>query len=356
MNNSSFNALNPSMCTQAVSTTLTAVISFVSISAFVGNILVTAAFLMNATLRTSPNYFITNMAVSDLFSALTIWPLYATEGMLSRKQLIDEPMATVLCKLGQYSRSVSQIVSTVSLVWIVVERFMAIVHPFQVKSLTKRLRAVLLTSTWIISLLLGIPYIPFSKIIHQGQQIFCRFSWGEKELSIYFSVGFVLFYCVPLTTILALYSRIIKCLKRPRPTVDEVQERTTIRNRQQNMTVMKVFLSIVIVFFLCWTPLCAFLLLKLAFPPVYSNDSCLLFLGLFYYLFPSLGTAINPVILFASSTNFSKALKEMFKCSTLNPCCKCGRISPQPHVNSLDTSIRKSSSLVIFKRNLLSSF
>ena len=329
MNNSSFNTLDRPMCSQLVSTTLTAVISFVSISAFVGNILVTVAFLMNATLRTSPNYFIANMAVSDLFSALTIWPLYATEGMLSRKQLIDEPMAKIVCKLGLYSRPVSQTVSIVSLVWIVVERFIAIVHPFQVKSLTKRLRALLLTLTWIISLLLGIPYIPFSKIVHQGQQVFCRFSWGEKELSIYFSVGFVLLYCVPLTTILVLYSRIMKCLKRSRPTVDLVQESTTIRNRQQNMAVMKVFLSIVIVFFLCWTPLCVFLLLKLAFPLVYKNDSCLLFVGLFFYIFPSLGSAINPVILFSSSTNFSKAFKEMFRCSASNPCCvKCGRVSP----------------------------
>lgn len=329
MNNSSFNTLDRLMCSQLVSTTLTAVISFVSISAFVGNILVTVAFLMNATLRTSPNYFIVNMAVSDLFSALTVWPLYATEGMLSRKQLIDEPLAKIVCKLGLYSRPVSQTVSIVSLVWIVVERFIAIVHPFQVKTLTKRLRAVLLTLTWIISLLLGIPYIPYSKIVHQGQQIFCRFSWGEKELSTYFSIGFILFYCVPLTTILVLYSRIMKCLKRSRPTADEVQESTIIRNRQQNMAVMKVFLSIVIVFFLCWTPLGVFLLLKLAFPSVYKKDSCLLFAGLFFYIFPSLGSAVNPVILFSSSTNFSKALKEMFKCSTSNPCCvKCGRDSP----------------------------
>ena len=329
MNNSSFNTLDRLMCSQLVSTTLTAVISFVSISAFVGNALVTVAFLMNATLRTSPNYFIVNMAVSDLFSALTVWPLYATEGMLSRKQSIDEPLAKIVCKLGLYSRPVSQTVSIVSLVWIVVERFIAIVHPFQVKTLTKRLRAVLLTLTWIISLLLGIPYIPFSKIVHQGQQIFCRFSWGEKELSIYFSIGFILFYCVPLTTILVLYSRIMKCLNRSRPTVDEVQESTTIRNRQQNMAVMKVFLWIVIVFFLCWTPLGVFLLLKLAFPSVYKKDSCLLFAGLFFYIFPSLGSGINPVILFSSSTNFSKALKEMFKCSTSNPCCvKCGRVSP----------------------------
>jgi len=336
MNNLSLNTLNRTTCSQIVSTTLTAVISFVCILAFVGNMLVTVAFFKNATLRTSPNYFIVNMAVSDLFSTLTTWPLYATEGMLSRKQLIDEPMATVVCKLGLYSRFVSQAVSTVSLVLIVVERFIAIAHPFQVKKFSKRLRAVLLILTWIISFMLGIPYIAFSKIVQQGQQIFCRLSWGEKELSIYFFTGFVVFYCAPLTTIVVLYSRIMKCLKRSRPTANDLPESTTIRNRQQNMTVMKVFISIVIVFFLCWTPLCVFLLLKMAFPPVYTNDSCLLFAGMFFYIFPSLGTAINPVILFVSSTNFSKAMKEILNRFKCNSCCKCRRVRTRTYVIELN--------------------
>ena len=322
-------------CFQIVTSSLTAVISLVSISAFVGNILVTVAFFKNATLRTSPNYFIINMAVSDLFTALTIWPLYATEGMLSRKQLIDEPMATVVCKLGLYSRSVSQLVSIMSLVVIVVERFIAVVHPFQVKKFTKRLRAVLLILTWIISLLVAIPFIPFSKIVQQGQQQFCRFSWGGKELSIYLSTGFVLFYCVPLITIIVLCSRIMKCLRHSRLTAYEVQESTTIRNRQQNMTVMKVFISIVIVFFLCWTPLCIYALLKMVFLPVYTKDSCLRIAGLFFYIFPSLGTAINPVILFVSSTNFSKALKEMLNSLKCNSFCKCRRVSKQTDVIEL---------------------
>ena len=336
-NNASFEApVGPPTCFQTVTSTLTAVLSLVSISAFVGNILVTVAFFKNASLRTSPNYFIVNMAVSDLFSTLTIWPLYATEGMLSRKKLVDEPMATVMCKLGQYSRTVSQLVSIVSLVLIVVERFIAIVHPFQVKNFTKRLRAVLLILTWIISVLVAMPFVPFSKIVQQGQQTFCRFSWGKKELSIYLPTGFVLFYCVPLITIIVLYTRIMKCLRHSRSTACEAQERTTIRNRQQNLTVMKVFISIVIVFFLCWTPLCVYVLLKTVFPPVYTKDSCLRIAGFFFYIFPSLGTAINPIILFVSSTNFSKALKEMlgrFKCNS--SCCKCRRASPQTDIIEL---------------------
>ncbi|XP_078370205.1 allatostatin-A receptor-like [Oculina patagonica] len=312
MNNaSSHDFMGHSTCSQVVLTTLAAAISFVSIFAFAGNILVTVTFLMNATLRTSTNYFIVNMAVSDLLSALTNWPLYATEGMLSKKHLIDDPVATIVCKMGLYSRVVSQAVSVLSLVWIVVERFIAIVHPFKALMLTRRLRTVLLVLTWIIPLLIGFPYIPFSIIVKQGQQTYCRFLWGKKELAIYFSAGFVLCYCVPLISIITLYSRIVKCLTRSRPAADKMHENTRIRKSQQNMIVMKVFISIGIVFFLCWTPLCVFLLLKTVFPSLYAKDSCLLVASLFFYVFPSLPMAINPVIIFVSSSNFYKALKEM---------------------------------------------
>ena len=327
--------MGQSTCSKVVSATFATAISLVTISAFVGNILIAATFQMNGTLRTSTNYFIVNMAVSDLLSALTNWPLYATEGMLSGKHLMDDLVATILCKLGLYSRSVSQAVSVLSLMWIVVERFIAIVHPFRVTMLTRRFRAVLLIHTWIIPLLLGFPQMYFSKIVVRGRQTYCRILWGRKELAIYFSTGFVVFYCVPLISIIILYSRIMKSLKRSRPTADEVQENTRIRNRQQNMTVMKVFISIVIVFFLCWTPLCVFLFLKTAFPSLYSKDTCLLFAGLFFYVFPSLRTAINPVILFVSSTNFYKAAKAMFISLKWKLCCKGVQVSPQAEVIEL---------------------
>ena len=133
-----------STCSNVVSTSLTSIISFVSVSAFVGNILVTAVFLMFTTIRTSTNYFIVNMAVSDLLSAFTNWPLYVMDGMLTRRHMIDDPMATILCKLGLYSRAVSQAVSILSLELIVVDRFIAIVLPFQSIRITRRLRALLM--------------------------------------------------------------------------------------------------------------------------------------------------------------------------------------------------------------------
>ena len=316
------------------SRTITAVISFITILAIVGNILVTVAVLMKATLRTSTNYFIVNMAVSDLLSALTNWPLYATEGMLSGRSMIEGSMATFVCKLGMYSRAISQAVSVLSLVLIVIERFVVIVHPFHATMLTTRLRAVLLLFTWLFPLSFGFPYVWFGKIVHEGPQTFCRFSWNRLELFVFYAVGFLIFYCVPLIVIIVLYSRIMKSLTRVRPVDETYQQNISARNRQQNKIVMKVFISIVTAFFLCWTPLCVYLVLRMVFPSFFVKDirKLKLYIGLFFYVFPSLSTAVNPVILFVSSSRFSNALREIFGCLKCKLSCFSGRVSPQREI------------------------
>ena len=109
MDNSSRYVLgDQSTCSFIVSALITTAISVVSILALVGNILVTTVFLINKTLRSGINYFIVNMAVGDLSSAVSTWPLYATEGMLSGKHLIDNPVATAVCKISPYFKGVSQ--------------------------------------------------------------------------------------------------------------------------------------------------------------------------------------------------------------------------------------------------------
>ena len=323
MNNSSIE------CSRIVSTTITATITFVSISAFIGNILVALVFLMNATLRTSTNYFIVNMAVSDLLSALTNWPMYAIDGMLSGNYVIEESLSTFVCKLGMYSRAVSQAVSILSLVLIVVDRFIAIVRPFQARRVTKRLRTVLLLFTWIFPLLVLFPYACFAKIVPEGRQTVCKFSssWNALELAAFYTVGLLVLYFGPLILITILYSRIMKCLTRARPVDEAHQQSIRVQNRRQNQIVMKIFISIVIAFFLCWTPLCVYIMLKMVFPSLFAKDTCMLFLGLFYYVFPSLSTAVNPVILFVSSSRFSKPLKEMLSCPVCKFSCSSARDS-----------------------------
>lgn len=325
MNNSTEGQLNSSStaaCSEVVSAMFTMSLSVISAVTFIGNILVATTFVKTPSLRTSTNYFIVNMAVSDLLGPFFNWPLYASEGMLTTNILVAQSSANIVCKMGMYFRIVSQVVSVLSLVLIAVDRFIAIVFPLKITVLNGKIRVILLLLSWIIPILGGVPYILFARIIQVGHQTFCRFMMDEGALTVFNGVGFVLLYFIPLVMIIILYSVIIRALKRrPRPG-NLIKGHQSEKRRKQNQKILKILIAIVSAFFVCWTPLCIYMFLKKFFPSLFVKDTCMLLVGLTFYICPSLSTAINPVILFVFSTNYSQALKNL--CSSILSLCKCG--------------------------------
>ena len=304
------NSTGSQSCSQMVSTLFITITSFISLAAFIGNFLIVVLFLKTPSLKTSgTNCYIVNMAISDFLSSFFNWLLYTTEGMLTRRVLVTEPSASILCKLGMYSRSVSQAVSVLCLVLITVERYIAIVFPLKNTMLDQsRSRLFLSLLTWIIPVIFGCPYILFAKVITADDHTFCRLLWSGSGYAIYNISGFVLFYCTPLIVIVTLYARIFKAL-RQRSKLENAMRGPIINTRQkQHQKVTKILFSVVVTFFVCWTPLCIYLALTMFYPDRFVEDQCQIKLALFFYIFPSLSTAVNPVILLIFSTNYRKAL------------------------------------------------
>lgn len=325
MNNSTEGPLNSSsaVCSETVSAMFTMSLSVISAAAFIGNILVAITFIKTPSLRlTSTNYFIVNMALSDLLGPFFNWPLYASEGMLTTNILINEPSASFVCKIAMYLRTVSQTVSVLSLVLIALDRFIAIVFPMKITVLNGKSRVILMSLSWIIPILFAIPFILFAGITQIGQHTFCRFMMDEGALTIFNGVGFFLLYLVPLILIITLYSVITRALKkRPRPGY-LIKGHQSEKRRKQHQKILKILVAIVLAFFVCWTPLCVYLFLKKFYPTLFVKDTCLLLVGFTFYICPSLSTAINPVILFVFSTNYNQALKTL--CLPISSQFKCG--------------------------------
>jgi len=298
-------------------------LSVISAAAFIGNILVATTFIKTPSLRrTSTNYFIVNMALSDLLGPFFSWPLYASEGMLTTNIFINQPSASFVCKTAMYLRTVSQTVSVLSLVLIAFDRFIAIVFPMKMTVLNGKLRVILMSLSWIIPILVAIPFIVFAGIIQVGQHTFCRFMMDEGALTIFNGVGFFLLYLVPLILIITLYSVITRALKkRPRPGY-LIKGNQSEKRRKQHQKILKILVAIVLAFFVCWTPLSVYLFLKKFYPTLFVKDTCLLLVGMTFYICPSLSTAINPVILFVFSTNYNQALKNL--CLPIWSQFKCG--------------------------------
>lgn len=84
-------------------------LSVISIIAVSGNFVLIAAFLRALkTKKTSSNWYMMNMAISNVGSVLLNWPLYETEGMLKPEGslITNQVIATLFCKLRIYSRTV----------------------------------------------------------------------------------------------------------------------------------------------------------------------------------------------------------------------------------------------------------
>ena len=312
MNN--FNQTDPSdsaSCPYAVSIFFTTAMAIISLAAFVGNILVIFSVYKTPSLRTSTNYYYVNMAVSDLIASATIWPLYLTDEIITSKgSLLQEPLATAACKVGIFFRMASTVVSILSLVLIAVDRFIAIVFPLKAALITSKLRAALLFATWLISTASCFLAPYHSRVRKVGRETFCIFAWNELASAIYYVTGLALFSVAPVITIIVLYLRIIRSLRGRLQLQDDPRASNLEKNRtKHNKHVMKIFKSIVIGYFVTYSFLCVYFVLKITFPELSYKDSCKLILGFTYYVLPSLSTAINPVILFAFSSNFHQALR-----------------------------------------------
>ena len=209
-------------------------------------------------------------------------------------------------------RNVSHSVSILSLFLIAVDRFIATKYPLKVTLLTKKIRASLLLSSWVISIGYCFPTFLYAVIDKVGHESFCRLALAaDKTMPLYLFA--VILIIILYSAITILYLRIMRVLQR-RLQPGRGTENTV--GNQQNKTkhsrnVMKIFKSIVVAFFICWFLFLGYMILKITFPELFLRDKCKLILGFAYYVFPLLSTVLNPVILFSFSSNFRQALKEI---------------------------------------------
>ena len=96
----------------------------------VGHSVVGIIVYKTTTLRKSINYFIANMAMSDLLYPISLFPLKITE-LFVDSWLIGGPLGQAFCKLPHFLTDVSTLVSVQSLFLIAVDRFVAVVFPLR---------------------------------------------------------------------------------------------------------------------------------------------------------------------------------------------------------------------------------
>ncbi|XP_037378050.1 neuromedin-U receptor 1 [Talpa occidentalis] len=294
----------------------------------VGNGLTCMVILRYKTMRTPTNYYLFSLAVSDLLVLLVGMPLELYEMWRNYPFLLGAS--------GCYFRTLLFetvcLASVLNVTALSVERYVAVVHPLQARSLVTRahVRRVL-GAIWGLAVLCSLPNTSLHGI--KQLEVPC---WGVvpdsaictvvRPLVLYklvVQITALLFFCLPMATISVLYLLIGLQLRRERELLLRQEPRARARasdtrklqqlQNQGHTQVTKMLFVLVVVFGICWAPFHIDRLMW-SFLPHQTDDQQLALAyhyvhvvsGVFFYL----SSAANPVLYSLMSSRFRETFQE----------------------------------------------
>ena len=288
-----------------------------------GNIFLILVIHKNKQLRKSINYFVFNMAVSDLFNPLTIMPVriaYIISGTEAWK--VDSPplLADILCKFSFFLPDVSLVVSIESLLLIAMDRFVAVVFPLMAKLITPKVRFICIGCSWMVAIAVHAPYFYTFKLVIKpyDNKPHCESDWGpafdNKETHKRFvTATFIIFFLIPVCLLAIVYGFIAWTLKtHNKKNGQRLSSRQRLRD-QQHKKIIRMSVAIIIAFAVCTFPLIAFtfsliFLWNWEVPPICALRSVIPFTCLFML---HLWSAVNPCICIFFNKNYRNAFKQI---------------------------------------------
>lgn len=289
----------------------------------VGNsALVVVIYKRGQDLRNTVNCFIMNMAISDLAFCLAGVPMKLIQ--LSSNSFhwhVNGVAGSVLCKLYKFSKITLLTVSLQSILWLSVDRFIAIMFPMRARNISPRHRGVAIACTWGLALAVRAPYV---MVVNLGQyknmtycglwDIFVVFE-NENVFRSFTLTTEIIFLMFPLISITILYFLIAITLKRRNKNLARLSPHIQLQAYNKNSRAAKMSFCTMLAYGVCFVPYMVYQYTH------YSSYSCSMFrfLSFFVVFMLYLSSTVNPVICFLFVQSFSFRIREMLSnCSKRN--------------------------------------
>ena len=277
-----------------------------------GNVMVVRVVHKNRRMRTITNYLIINMALADLLTTVfnmlptTYWILQGLDIWA-----VGGWIGEVLCKLLSFSQSLSISVSVFTLCAIAFDRFFAIFRPLK-RVITFRVAKGIIAASWLSSIIVSGPQLYVLSITGEKGVAQCVETWAPpfdkaKAPRDYTIALFFLLYALPLTVIASLYSVIMMKLWRRQAPGQELSSNQENKDKT-NRKVLKMLVTVVIVFALSWLPLYVRMFVMFAESDryicglPYEMDFLTLYLG-------HANSAVNPYIYVIFNENYRRGFR-----------------------------------------------
>uniref|UniRef100_A0A3P9H9G9 Opsin 4xa n=1 Tax=Oryzias latipes TaxID=8090 RepID=A0A3P9H9G9_ORYLA len=224
-----------------------------------GNALVMYAFSCNKKLRTPPNFFIMNLAVSDFLMAITQSPIFFIN-CLYKGWIFGETG----CKMYAFCGALFGISSMINLLAISIDRYIVITKPLQSIAWTSARRTCFIIAlVWLYSLFWSLaPLLGWSSYIPEGLMTSCTWDYVTATPS---NKSYTLMLCcfvffIPLGIISYCYLCMFLAIRHTSRDVTQLgsQVRKSTLIQQQSIRtewkLAKIAFVVIIVFVLSWSP------------------------------------------------------------------------------------------------------
>ena len=288
------------------------------IVSLVANSLIVIIVCTTPNSRKPINYFIANMASSDL-----LFPVFSIPFKLSllhaNSFLIGGQLGQALCKLLPFFGSVSFVVSIQNLILIAVDRFGAVVFPLRSPLIRSKLCPFFILVTWIFAIVFISPDLLAFELVEYPEGASCVRRWkkvfGESlSFASILLAHNILFTYIPVLLLVILYSIIfIKLKTQVHP--GEQSTNNQQQRKRRNRNVLQMSIAIVTVFVLCWLPYNTnYLIIEYQDSSAHFSCSFLIYWNVSYFT-ANAYCAINPIICLMFSSNYRQGVKRLMKCS-----------------------------------------
>ncbi|CAI4223937.1 unnamed protein product [Auanema sp. JU1783] len=241
-----------------------------------GNALTIFVVLQNVNMRTTRNFFILNLALSDLFVCLITAPL-----TLYTIRYMFWPFGTPMCKVVGSLQAFSVFLSTFSITAIALDRYVLVIFPTK-RERQQRLSIIFFVLIWIISLVFAIPMLIASDVSEIYNDPPCNISleicheknsnWDTMAVSkrTYTLSVLIVQYALPLASLVFAYSRIVnqmklRCTNREMTSFTNGTAMTALSDRRRCRSIADrqrrthlLLICIIGIFAIAWLPLNVF--------------------------------------------------------------------------------------------------
>ena len=225
------------------------------IVSLVVNSLIVILLSKTPNLKKPINYFIANMASSDLLYPI-FWIPWNLSLLHANSFVIGGPLGQALCKLLPFFSTVSITVSIQNLILIAVDRFGAVVFPLRSPLIRSKLCPFFILATWIVAVAISSPFLFARDLVESPERNSCATKWekvfGESwSLTSFLLAYIILFIFIPVLLLVILYSVIVIKLK-TQAHPGEQSANTQQQRDRRNRNVLQMYIATLTVFVCCW--------------------------------------------------------------------------------------------------------